>query len=155
MVRKDSFVAATKKKFSFRKRSQDKDSLAFVASLFDHHISHHSFLPCFLRRWMNWMQQDAALQKENPAWPYELRFIHFTLLTKPSTIPLLQSIVPPWATPSASWASALEKAPSGAIPLEGRVASHSSSPPCPSRFKRNPPGRRRFWSTRRSVYYPN
>src|SRR5260370_37605868 len=59
-------------------------------------------------------KEDASLTRRcssgKPACPYELRLIHFTLVTKPSTLPLLLVRLHPLATASTSSASPSTKA---------------------------------------------
>ena len=64
--------------------------------------------------------------------------IHFTLFTKPSTIPLLQVMLHPLATASASSANPSTKAISSAIPLARTAAFHCSKRTCPSCFREPP-----------------
>ncbi len=98
--------------------------------------------PVFSLSEMFFWKQDASLTRRwsngNPACPYELRLIHFTLLMNPSTMPLLQVKLHPLATASASSSSPSTKVISSAIPLARMAAFHCSRRICPSRLRELP-----------------
>ena len=81
----------------------------------------------------------GALRSGKPACPYELRLIALTLFTKPSTIPLLQVMLHPFATASASAASPSTNAINSAIPLTRTAIFHCSKRSSPSRWRSRRP----------------